>query len=71
MLNGEVIRLTARSAWRRDERGAHPDRRRRIAGLAMALTLHQIGVPFHVFEASREMKPLGVGHQPQRMACGN
>jgi 2-polyprenyl-6-methoxyphenol hydroxylase-like FAD-dependent oxidoreductase len=32
-----------------------------IAGLAMALTLHQIGVPFHVFEASREMRPLGVG----------
>jgi len=32
-----------------------------IAGLAMALTLHQIGVPFRVFEASREMKPLGVG----------
>ncbi|PWK61716.1 flavin-dependent oxidoreductase [Roseicyclus mahoneyensis] len=32
-----------------------------IAGLTMALTLHQIGVPFHVFESSREMKPLGVG----------
>lgn len=32
-----------------------------IAGLAMALTLHQIGVPFQVFEASREMRPLGVG----------
>ncbi len=32
-----------------------------IAGLAMALTLHQIGVPFHVFESSREMRPLGVG----------
>lgn len=32
-----------------------------IGGLAMALTLHQIGVPFRVFEASREMRPLGVG----------
>ena len=32
-----------------------------IAGLTLALTLHQIGVPFHVFEASREMRPLGVG----------
>jgi 2-polyprenyl-6-methoxyphenol hydroxylase-like FAD-dependent oxidoreductase len=32
-----------------------------IAGLAMALTLHQIGVPFRGFEASLEMKPLGGG----------
>ena len=32
-----------------------------IAGLAMALTLHQIGVPCTVFEASRRMRPLGVG----------
>ena len=32
-----------------------------IAGLTLALTLHQIGVPFRVFEASREMRPLGVG----------
>lgn len=32
-----------------------------IAGLALGLTLHQIGVPFHLFESSREMKPLGVG----------
>lgn len=32
-----------------------------IGGLALALTLHQIGVPCRVLEASREMKPLGVG----------
>jgi 2-polyprenyl-6-methoxyphenol hydroxylase-like FAD-dependent oxidoreductase len=32
-----------------------------IGGLATALTLHQIGVPFVVFEGVREMRPLGVG----------
>ena len=32
-----------------------------IGGLAMALTLHQIGVPCIVYEAVREMRPLGVG----------
>lgn len=32
-----------------------------IAGLSLGLTLHQIGVPFTVFESAREMKPLGVG----------
>ena len=32
-----------------------------IGGLAAALTLHQIGVPCIVFEAVREMRPLGVG----------
>lgn len=32
-----------------------------IGGLAMALTLHQIGVPCIVFEQVRELKPLGVG----------
>ena len=32
-----------------------------IGGLATALTLHQIGVPCIVFEAIREMRPLGVG----------
>lgn len=32
-----------------------------IAGLSLGLTLHQIGVPFIVFESAREMKPLGVG----------
>ncbi len=32
-----------------------------IAGLSLALTCHQIGVPFQVFEATRELRPLGVG----------
>jgi 2-polyprenyl-6-methoxyphenol hydroxylase-like FAD-dependent oxidoreductase len=32
-----------------------------IAGLTLGLTLHQIGVPFRVFEATREIRPLGVG----------
>ncbi|MEM7523327.1 MAG: flavin-dependent oxidoreductase [Pseudomonadota bacterium] len=32
-----------------------------IGGLAMALTLHQIGVPCLVLEAARRMRPLGVG----------
>ncbi|MEZ5912143.1 MAG: flavin-dependent oxidoreductase [Paracoccaceae bacterium] len=32
-----------------------------IGGLATALTLHQIGVPFTVFEAAPQVRPLGVG----------
>jgi 2-polyprenyl-6-methoxyphenol hydroxylase-like FAD-dependent oxidoreductase len=32
-----------------------------IGGLALALTLHQIGVPCTVFEAVPELQPLGVG----------
>ena len=32
-----------------------------IAGLTMGLTLHQIGVPFHIFESVKIPKPLGVG----------
>lgn len=32
-----------------------------IGGLALGLTLHQIGVPFLVLESSREMRALGVG----------
>ena len=32
-----------------------------IAGLSLALTLYELGVNFIVFEASQEMKPLGVG----------
>ena len=32
-----------------------------IGGLTTALTLHQIGVPCVVFEAVRDMRPLGVG----------
>ena len=32
-----------------------------IAGLSLALTCHQIGVPVRVFESVRELQPLGVG----------
>lgn len=32
-----------------------------IAGLALALTCHQIGLPFKVFEAVGKIRPLGVG----------
>jgi 5-methylphenazine-1-carboxylate 1-monooxygenase len=32
-----------------------------IAGISLALTCHQIGVPFKVFETIDELKPLGVG----------
>ena len=32
-----------------------------IAGLVMGLTLHQLKVPFQIFERVSEMKPLGVG----------
>ena len=32
-----------------------------IAGLTMGLTLHQIGVPFRIFEKVKAPKPLGVG----------
>ena len=32
-----------------------------ISGLALALSCHQAGIPFTVFEASQQMRPLGVG----------
>lgn len=32
-----------------------------IGGLTLALSLHEIGVPCRVFEAVRELRPLGVG----------
>lgn len=32
-----------------------------IAGLSLALTCHQIGVPVKVLESARELRPLGVG----------
>jgi 2-polyprenyl-6-methoxyphenol hydroxylase-like FAD-dependent oxidoreductase len=32
-----------------------------IGGLSMALSLHQIGIPVRVYEAAREVTPLGVG----------
>lgn len=38
-----------------------------ISGLALALSCHQVGIPFKVFEAAPELKPLGLGIniQPQ------
>lgn len=32
-----------------------------IAGLSLGLTLHQTGVPFHIYEAAAELRPMGVG----------
>ena len=32
-----------------------------IAGLTLGLTLHQIGVPFRIFEAAQQIRPMGVG----------
>ena len=32
-----------------------------IAGLTMGLTLHQMGIPFRIYEAVKDIKPLGVG----------
>lgn len=32
-----------------------------IAGLSLGLTLHQIGVPFHIYESAEHLRPLGVG----------
>ncbi|PQM64578.1 MAG: flavin-dependent oxidoreductase, partial [Rhodobacteraceae bacterium] len=32
-----------------------------IAGLSLGLTLHQIGIPFKIFESAKEIQPLGVG----------
>lgn len=32
-----------------------------IAGLTLGLTLHQIGVPFRIYEKTAELTPLGVG----------
>jgi 2-polyprenyl-6-methoxyphenol hydroxylase-like FAD-dependent oxidoreductase len=32
-----------------------------ISGLAMALSLHQAGIPVRVYEAARSVRPLGVG----------
>lgn len=39
-----------------------------IAGLALALTCDQIGVPFQVYESASEIKPLGVGINVQPTA---
>ena len=40
-----------------------------IAGLAVALSLHQIGVKVRVFESVGEIKPLGVGINVLPHAC--
>ena len=32
-----------------------------IAGLTLGLSLHQVGVPFRIFEAVKQVRPLGVG----------
>lgn len=32
-----------------------------IAGLSLGLTLHQIGVPFRIYEATAVLRPMGVG----------
>ena len=32
-----------------------------IGGLTLGLSLHQLGIPFKIFEAVREIRPLGVG----------
>lgn len=32
-----------------------------IAGLSLGLTLHQIGVPFRIYESAPEIRPMGVG----------
>ncbi|MBV1897501.1 MAG: FAD-dependent monooxygenase, partial [Rhodobacteraceae bacterium] len=32
-----------------------------IAGLTLGLTLHQIGVPFRIYETTHNIRPLGVG----------
>ena len=32
-----------------------------IGGLTLGLSLHQLGIPFRIFEAVREIRPLGVG----------
>ena len=32
-----------------------------IAGLSMGLTLHQLGIPFRIYERVRKIQPLGVG----------
>ncbi|HHB80477.1 MAG TPA: flavin-dependent oxidoreductase, partial [Aliiroseovarius sp.] len=39
-----------------------------IAGLTLGLSLHQVGIPFRIYEAVREIRPLGVGINLQPMA---
>jgi 2-polyprenyl-6-methoxyphenol hydroxylase-like FAD-dependent oxidoreductase len=39
-----------------------------IAGLTLGLSLHQVGIPFHIYEAVDEIRPLGVGINLQSLA---
>ena len=39
-----------------------------IAGLTLGLSLHQVGIPFHIYEAVEEIRPLGVGINLQSVA---
>ena len=40
-----------------------------IAGLTLGLSLHQAGIPFRIYEAVRDLRPLGVGINLQPMAA--
>ena len=40
-----------------------------IAGLTLGLSLHQVGIPFHIYEAVEDIHPLGVGINLQSMAA--
>jgi 2-polyprenyl-6-methoxyphenol hydroxylase-like FAD-dependent oxidoreductase len=42
-----------------------------IAGLTMALSLHQAGIAVRVYEAVREPRALGVGINCCRLRCAN
>ena len=39
-----------------------------IAGLTLGLSLHQAGIPFHIYESVEEIRPLGVGINLQPLA---
>lgn len=39
-----------------------------IAGLTLGLSLHQVGIAFHIFETVAEIRPLGVGINLQSLA---
>lgn len=39
-----------------------------IAGLTLGLSLHQVGIPFHIYETVEDIRPLGVGINLQSLA---
>lgn len=39
-----------------------------IAGLTLGLSLHQVGIPFHIYESVEDIRPLGVGINLQSLA---